>query len=89
MKVVPRSSWVVKLSGAILASVLALPVYAQLMLAHEGHHDAGGCTISNAEFLGMGEGPVLINEVDKGKGCSTNGHDLPDLNNDPVMLNVE
>lgn len=30
--------------------LLALPVYAQLMLAHEGHHDAGGCTITNAEF---------------------------------------
>lgn len=50
MKVVPRSGWVAKLSGAILASFLALPSYAQLMLAHEGHHDAGGCTITNAEF---------------------------------------
>ncbi len=50
MKVVPRSGWVARLSGAILASFLALPVYAQLMLAHEGHHDAGGCTIANAEF---------------------------------------
>ncbi len=50
MKAVPRSGWVAKLSGAIFASFLALPVYAQLMLAHEGHHDAGGCTITNAEF---------------------------------------
>jgi len=50
MKVVRRSGWVAKLSGAVLASFLALPVYAQLMLAHEGHHDAGGCTITNAEF---------------------------------------
>ncbi len=50
MKLVPRSGWVAKLSGAVLASFLSLPVYAQLMLAHEGHHDAGGCTITNAEF---------------------------------------
>ena len=42
--------WIIKLGGAILALFLASPTYAQLMLAHEGHHDAGGCTITNAEF---------------------------------------
>ncbi|MEK6736767.1 MAG: hypothetical protein AABY47_09365 [Pseudomonadota bacterium] len=50
MKEVSRGRWVAKLGGAVLASFLALPAYAQLMLAHEGHHDAGGCTITNAEF---------------------------------------
>lgn len=50
MKVVFRSSWAAKLGGVVLASFLALPAYAQLMLAHEGHHDAGGCTITNGEF---------------------------------------
>lgn len=50
MKVVFRSSWVAKLGGVVLASFLALPAYAQLMLAHEGHHDAGGCTIKTGEF---------------------------------------
>lgn len=50
MKVVSRSGWVTKLGGAVLASFLALPTYAQLMLAHEGHHDAGGCTIKTGEF---------------------------------------
>ncbi len=50
MKVVCRSNWATKLGGAILASFLALPVHAQLMLAHEGHHDAGGCTIKTGEF---------------------------------------
>lgn len=50
MKVVSRSGWVAKLGGAVLASFLALPAYAQLMLAHEGHHDAGGCTIKTGEF---------------------------------------
>ena len=50
MKVVSKSSWVVKFGGAVLASFIALPSYAQLMLAHEGHHDAGGCTIKTGEF---------------------------------------
>lgn len=50
MKAVSRSGWATKLSGAVLVSFLALPVYAQLMLAHEGHHDAGGCTIKTGEF---------------------------------------
>lgn len=50
MKIVFRNGWTTKLGGAVLASFLALPVYAQLMLAHEGHHDAGGCTIKTGEF---------------------------------------
>jgi len=50
MKVVSRSGWITKLGGVVLASFLALPSYAQLMLAHEGHHDAGGCTIKTGEF---------------------------------------
>lgn len=50
MKVVSKSSWVAKFGGAVLASFIALPSYAQLMLAHEGHHDAGGCTIKTGEF---------------------------------------
>lgn len=50
MKEASRGRWVAKLGGAVLASFLALPVYAQLMLAHEGHHDAGGCTIKTGEF---------------------------------------
>ena len=50
MKVVSRSGWATKLGGAVLASFLALPGYAQLMLAHEGHHDAGGCAIKTGEF---------------------------------------
>ncbi|OQW40939.1 MAG: hypothetical protein A4S08_03585 [Proteobacteria bacterium SG_bin4] len=50
MKVGSKISWVTKLGGAVLVSVFALPVHAQLMLAHEGHHDAGGCTINTGEF---------------------------------------
>jgi len=50
MKVVFKSGWVTKVGGAVLASLLAMPSYAQLMLAHEGHHDAGGCTIKTGEF---------------------------------------
>ncbi|MCE7915697.1 MAG: hypothetical protein DYH15_13765 [Nitrosomonas sp. PRO4] len=50
MKVVVRSNWATKFCGIFLASFFAFPVYAQLMLAHEGHHDAGGCTIKTGEF---------------------------------------
>ncbi len=50
MKVVIRNNWITKLGGVVLASFLAFPAYAQLMLAHEGHHDAGGCTIKTGEF---------------------------------------
>lgn len=50
MKFVSKSGWIAKLGGAVLASMLAVPSYAQLMLAHEGHHDAGGCTIKTGEF---------------------------------------
>lgn len=49
MKVVSED-WIIKLGSAVLASFLTLPSYAQLMLAHEGHHDAGGCTIKTGEF---------------------------------------
>ncbi|MBS0424393.1 MAG: hypothetical protein JSR71_08215 [Proteobacteria bacterium] len=50
MKAVFKSGWVTKIGGAVLASFLTMPLYAQLMLAHEGHHDAGGCTIKTGEF---------------------------------------
>lgn len=50
MKAGFKSGWKGKLSGAVLACFFALPVSAQLMLAHEGHHDAGGCTIKTGEF---------------------------------------
>ncbi|MCB1935855.1 MAG: hypothetical protein KDF59_07935 [Nitrosomonas sp.] len=50
MKEVSGRGWGLKIGGAILATFLALPVYAQLMLAHEGHHDAGGCEIKGGEF---------------------------------------
>lgn len=50
MKVVFKSGWKTKIGVAVLASFLAAPSYAQLMLAHEGHHDAGGCTIKTGEF---------------------------------------
>ncbi len=30
--------------------LLSLPLSAQLMLAHEGHHGAGGCVINSGEF---------------------------------------
>ncbi|MDR4514103.1 hypothetical protein [Nitrosomonas sp.] len=50
MKEVSGCWWITKLVGAVLITILALPAYAQLMLAHEGHHDAGGCEIKGGEF---------------------------------------
>lgn len=50
MKSVSKRGWITKLGGAVLASFLALPVYAQLMLAHEGHHSGGDCSIKTGDF---------------------------------------
>ncbi len=50
MKEVSGCGWIMKIGGVVLILFLALPTYAQLMLAHEGHHDAGGCEIKNGEF---------------------------------------
>ncbi|SFP78816.1 hypothetical protein SAMN05216419_101943 [Nitrosomonas cryotolerans] len=50
MKEVSKGGWVAKISGAVLVSLLALPSYAQLMLAHEGHHGGGGCVIDTGDF---------------------------------------
>jgi len=50
MKLGSKTGWATKLGGAVLVSLFALPAQAQLMLAHEGHHDAGGCTINTGEF---------------------------------------
>lgn len=54
MKSVSKNNWIAKLGGVVLASFLVLPVQAQLMLAHEGHHSGGDCTIKTGEFhVGM------------------------------------
>lgn len=45
-----RCGWAARVGGAALALLLALPTHAQLMLAHEGHHDAAGCVIKSEEF---------------------------------------
>ncbi len=50
MKKISGHKWITALSGSILLAFLAVPVHAQLMLAHEGHHDGGGCEIKGGEF---------------------------------------
>jgi len=50
MKSVSKNNWIAKLGGVVLASFLVLPVQAQLMLAHEGHHSGGDCIIKTGEF---------------------------------------
>lgn len=50
MKEVFGWRWTAKISCAVLVMIFALPIHAQLMLAHEGHHDGGGCEIEGGEF---------------------------------------
>ncbi len=50
MNKISGRGWIAKLGGAILAAFLVCPAYGQLMLAHEGHHDGGGCEIKGGEF---------------------------------------
>ncbi|MBA4142625.1 MAG: hypothetical protein H0X43_06365 [Nitrosospira sp.] len=52
---------VVRLAGAMLLATAALPVHAQLMLAHEGHH-SGDCAIKTGAF------PVAFSAYEKPKG---------------------
>ncbi|SFU68102.1 hypothetical protein SAMN05216339_10749 [Nitrosomonas eutropha] len=62
MKKVFRNRYVAGLCLAISMSLASLPASAQLMLAHEGHHDDSGCQIENGDF------PVAISiyEVPEG-----------------------
>ena len=50
MRGTAKCGWTTRFGGAALALLLALPAHAQLMLAHEGHHDAAGCVIETGDF---------------------------------------
>lgn len=50
MKQASKHGWVTKLGGAVLISLLTIPAHAQLMLAHEGHHDTADCSYHDGEF---------------------------------------
>ncbi|MXS85124.1 hypothetical protein ABO04_04140 [Nitrosomonas sp. HPC101] len=50
MNKVFRNRYVAGLCLAISISLASLPASAQLMLAHEGHHDSEGCKIDNGDF---------------------------------------
>jgi len=50
MKRISEHRWITAFVGFILLAFLVFPVHAQLMLAHEGHHDGGGCEIKGGEF---------------------------------------
>lgn len=53
--------WAVKLACTMLVALIAVPVHAQLMLAHEGHH-SGDCAIKTGAF------PVAFSAYEKPKG---------------------
>ena len=67
MKQALKHGWITKLGGVVLISLLAQPVHAQLMLAHEGHHDTADCSYHGGEF------PVGFN------GYEVPDNDLPPL----------
>ncbi|UJP05464.1 MAG: hypothetical protein LZF61_00330 [Nitrosomonas sp.] len=50
MKAVSKSSWITRFGGMLLATCLTSSAYAQLMLAHEGHHSGGDCSIKTGDF---------------------------------------
>jgi len=52
---------------AVSMFLMSLPLSAQLMLAHEGHHDAGGCKIETGDF------PVTVSVYEVPEG------DLPPM----------
>lgn len=45
-----QSRFITRLCVTASMLLLSLPLSAQLMLAHEGHHDAGGCVIKSGDF---------------------------------------
>lgn len=67
MKQALKHGWITKLGGAALITLLAMPAHAQLMLAHEGHHDTADCSYHDGEF------PVGFN------GYEVPDNDLPPL----------
>ncbi len=50
MNKVLRNSNIAGLCLALSMFLVSAPASAQLMLAHEGHHEAGGCKIENGDF---------------------------------------
>lgn len=51
MRKASRIRWLVQSCAAIVLSLTAFSVHAQLMLAHEGHHDGhGGCQVKSGDF---------------------------------------
>lgn len=47
---------------AVSMFLISFPLSAQLMLAHEGHHDAGGCKIKTGDF------PVIVSVYEVPEG---------------------
>ncbi len=50
MKKALQNKSIAGLCVAVSMLLMSLPLSAQLMLAHEGHHDAGGCKIETGDF---------------------------------------
>ena len=85
MKLVSRDmkAWVVKVASVLLVpSFLALPAHAQLMLAHEGHHSGGGCSVKTGEF------PVSISVYEVPEGGIPPMHSYCESIPNPGKINM-
>jgi len=74
---------VAKIASALLVSVsLSMPAYAQLMLAHEGHHSGGGCSVKTGEF------PVSISVYEVPEGGIPPMHSYCESIPNPGKINM-
>lgn len=74
---------VAKIASALLVSVaLSMPAYAQLMLAHEGHHSGGGCSVKSGEF------PVSISVYEVPEGGIPPMHSYCESIPNPGKINM-
>lgn len=62
--------------------LMSLPLSAQLMLAHEGHHDAGGCKIETGDF------PVTVSVYEVPEGDLPPMHSFCDHVPNPGEINM-
>jgi len=77
-----RNSSIAGLCLALSVFLASAPVSAQLMLAHEGHHDAGGCKIEGGDF------PVAVSVYEVPEGDIPPMHSYCDHIPDAGKINM-
>lgn len=82
MKAGIKGGLTVKFYGAMLGLLLVCPAHAQLMLAHEGHHNGGGCKIETGDF------PVTFSAYEVPEGNIPPMHSYCDHIPNPGKVNL-